>query len=82
MARLQEEASAMDADSHGLTVLPFFSGGCGSGCGGNGGVGVSPPMIVPDIPAHPHTSLSLADQKPGRLPNACWSCLCRRQRGH
>jgi hypothetical protein len=42
MARLQEEASAMDADSHGLTVLPFFSGGCGSGSGGNGGVGVSP----------------------------------------
>lgn len=39
MARLQEEASAMDADSHGLTVLPFFSGGGGSG--GSGGVSAS-----------------------------------------
>jgi hypothetical protein len=26
-------------------------------------------MIVPHTPAHPHTSLSLADKKPGRLPN-------------
>ncbi|EKX37874.1 hypothetical protein GUITHDRAFT_144696 [Guillardia theta CCMP2712] len=31
MARLQEEASAMDADSHGLTVLPFFNGGSSTG---------------------------------------------------
>ena len=26
MARLQQECAALPADSHGLTVLPFFSG--------------------------------------------------------
>jgi glycerol kinase len=35
VARLQAEASEMDTDSHGLTVLPFFSGGNNS-LGGSG----------------------------------------------
>ncbi len=68
MARLQEEASAMDADSHGLTVLPFFSGGGGSGS--NGGVGPLPslpsypwmcrPLTAPLVPYSP-PSCSVAD---------------------
>ena len=51
MARLQAEASSMEADSHGLTVLPFFSGG-GSSSSGSGGVRVFL------LPPHAVTTLS------------------------
>lgn len=34
MTRMQAEASEMEHDSHGLTVLPFFSGGSSSGSNG------------------------------------------------
>jgi len=34
MAQLQAEAAAMECDSHGLTMLPFFSGGGSQGSSG------------------------------------------------